>query len=117
MSPRPAPRRTLVLGLLVLAGMSLAPPLRASTATDTALRHLAAEREALGLTEADLADVAVTDEVASGHTGVTHVYLRQRFQGIEVFGANANVNVAGDGSFLSSAAAFVPNLAAAVNRT
>jgi hypothetical protein len=33
-----------------------------------------------------------TDEVYSSHNGVTHLYLRQTYQGIEIF--NANVNVA-----------------------
>ncbi|MCI0605972.1 hypothetical protein L0156_23545 [bacterium] len=82
-----------------------------TTAADIALRHLAEQRQALGLTEADIADVVVSDYYTSDHTGVTHVYLRQRYQGIEVFSGNCNINLAPDGTLLSLGSDMVPNLA------
>ena len=88
-----------------------------SPATQVALRYVAEHREELGLTQADVADVAITDAYTSDHTGVSHVYLRQRFQGIEVYNANINVNVAANGNVLSHGSDFVPNLASVVNRT
>lgn len=84
---------------------------------ETALRYLADKRVELGLTEADIADVAVIDHYVSDRTQVTHVYLRQRFQGIEVFSGNANINLAPDGGLLSYGSDFVVNLAVAVNDT
>ncbi|MGH9904192.1 MAG: M36 family metallopeptidase [Pyrinomonadaceae bacterium] len=86
-------------------------------AAQIALAYVAAHREELGLTQADLADVVVTDAYTSDHTGVSHVYLRQRFQGIEVYNGNINVNVAANGTVLSHGSDFVPNLTSAVNRT
>ena len=87
------------------------------SATEVALRYVAEHREELGLTQADVGDVIVTDAYTSEHNGVSHVYLRQRFQGVEVYGANINVNVSSDGTVLSHGSDFVPNLASAVNRT
>ena len=92
------------------AGVSNTP------AAQVALRYIAENREALGLRQADIEDVIVTDAYTSEHTGVSHVYLRQRFQGIEVYGGNINVNVARDGAVLSHGSDFVSNLASAVNR-
>jgi len=87
------------------------------SATEVALRYVVAHREKLGLTQADIDDVMVTDAYASEHNGVSHVYLRQRHRGVEVYGANANANVGRDGSVLSFGSDFVPRLASAVNRT
>ena len=86
-------------------------------AAQVALRHVAERSGELGLTRDDLADVVVTDAYTSEHNGVSHVYLRQRYQGVEVYGANINVNVARDGSVLSFGSDFVPRLASSVNRT
>ena len=49
--------------------------------------------------------MAVTDRYSDAHNGVTHVYLRQRYSGIEVFDANVNISVARDGSIIYLAAA------------
>ena len=45
---------------------------------------------------------------------MTHVYLRQRYQGIEVFDANINVNVARDGSIIALGSSFVRGLASKI---
>jgi len=79
-----------------------------------ALKYLRKHRQELGLSAADIADLTVTDRYVSPHTGVTHLYLRQRYNGIEVFDANLNVNIARNGSIISLHSNFVPNLQAAV---
>ena len=56
----------------------------------------------LGVTGADLPEIAVSNTVVSRHTGVTHVYLQQRHRGIEVWNAIINVNVAANGTVLSA---------------
>ena len=60
-----------------------------------------------------MSDVSVEDQVVSSHTGVTHVYLQQRHQGIPVANGIVNVNVARDGTVLSAGNRFVADLAAA----
>lgn len=99
----------LLLALLLAVGFPTAQA--QSQAVSRALAHLDAQRDAFGLTAADLADVAVTDEVVSTRTGLTHVYLRQTVHGIEVYNAPANANVAADGRVVGAFSDFVPNLA------
>lgn len=84
---------------------------------DIALAYLESHRSDYGLLQSDLDDFIVTDRYVSDHTGVTHIYLRQRYQGLEVFGANANINVAADGSVIDIGVSFVPELRTAVNAT
>ena len=73
----------------------------------------------LKLTTADVsaAGYVVSDLYASGHNGVTHVYLQQAHQGIRVYNAYINANVMPDGRVLNMYSRFVPNLAAAINTT
>jgi hypothetical protein len=78
---------------------------------DIALAYVHDSAAALGLTSADVSDVMVTSELQNEHNGVTHVYLRQRFNGIEVHGAEMNVNVARDGRVFGAGNSFVANLA------
>ena len=69
----------------------------------------------LGLLPADVSDMVVTSEHVSEDSGVTHVYLRQRLRGIEVFGGEMNVNLRRDRSILSLDHSFVRDLALAAN--
>jgi extracellular elastinolytic metalloproteinase len=87
---------------------------RAGSGQQIALDHVRSHARALGLRAADVADIVVTDDYTDSHTGVTHVYLRQRFGGIEVVDANINVNVARDGSIISLHSSFVRELASKV---
>ena len=64
---------------------------------DRALAALTTTAARQGLSAQDLASPAVTSHYTDAATGLTHVYLRQRHQGIEVYGAVANVTVAGNG--------------------
>ncbi|MCB1229489.1 MAG: M36 family metallopeptidase, partial [Verrucomicrobiae bacterium] len=52
----------------------------------------------------------VTDQYVSDHNGVTHLYLRQQFGGIEVYNADINVNLTSDGEIINVNNRFVPNL-------
>jgi extracellular elastinolytic metalloproteinase len=84
-------------------------------ALDIALSYIRQNQQALGLTGADIRDIVVTDRYTSEHNGVTHLYLRQRHNGIEVHGGDININVAADGSIINLGNSFVSNLPAAVN--
>jgi Zn-dependent metalloprotease len=66
----------------------------------------------LGVTRADVADVFVTSKYTSSHSGITHVNLNQRYQGLEVFGGHATVNIAADGEVVFASGAFVRDLSA-----
>jgi hypothetical protein len=103
--------------LTTLHGRSISQEAAAgSVAADTALRYLHDNHQRLGLTAADLLDVAVTGETSSTHNGVTHVYLQQRYKGIDVLRGTMTVNLARDGRVLSAAGSFYGNLPSAINR-
>lgn len=84
---------------------------------DIAITHLQTQKEALGLTDADIAGFIVTDQYQTRHNGVTHLYLRQRHEGIEVENALNNFNILESGKVSSMGNRFVSNLAAKVNAT
>ena len=43
-----------------------------------------------GFNPADLQDYIISDQYESQHNGLTHIHIRQRYQGIEVYNAMAN---------------------------
>ena len=65
----------------------------AGDALEVALAYVNANPADLGVTSADVSDLRATSTLRSAHSGVTHVNLNQRFQGLEVFGGHATVNV------------------------
>jgi extracellular elastinolytic metalloproteinase len=76
-----------------------------------------ANKDALGLTDADLAGMEVTDVVRSRVSGTTHIYYRPRHLGLPVYNAQLQFNINRDGSILSINNSFVPNIAAAAPKS
>lgn len=100
--------RLLVLGLLLkLPQLATAQ----SFSADYAQQYLASHRAQLGLTEADVAAPAVTDTYTDAHNGVSHVYLRQQYQGLEVLGTEMGLHFNGKGELLTQTGKFVTDLA------
>jgi hypothetical protein len=100
----------LVFGCLVTATAWSA---RRESPADWARAYVTRHLERFGLTRSDVRDMAVSSEVRSAHTGVTHVYLQQRYRGIDVHGAILNVNVAPDGTVVSADSRFFRGITAA----
>jgi len=94
-----------------LTGPSTGEPL------DIAMAYLTSHAGSLGLLLADLSHSIVTDQYASPDTAVTHIYLRQELNGLEVVNADMNVNVTADGRILSVGDGFVPGLSLLENAT
>ena len=82
------------------------------SALDIALGYVQRNQADLGLTDADVAELIVSYEYVTHHNGVTHIYLQQQRQGIDVFNGVINVNVAADGSIINLHNGFVANLGA-----
>ena len=57
----------------------------------------------------------MTDRYKDAHNGVTHIYLRQRFKGIEIVGSDVNVSVTRDGRIVALNSSFAANIAGKVN--
>ena len=103
----------LLLTLLVSYGSSATPVAAADEPFDPlqiVLDHLAQNRAEYGLVEADLRDYVVTDMYQTRDTGVTHIYLRQRINGLDIWGGQLNANIMPDGSILTLNNGFVPQL-------
>jgi Zn-dependent metalloprotease len=101
-----------------LACAAASPPFQAQTATSArALAYVREHAATIGVTPADLSDLIVTSETPSQQSGVTHVYVRQRFRGVEIVGADVTVSLAQDGSITHQAGALVRDVRGAANRT
>jgi len=87
-----------------LTGPSTADPL------EIARQYLTDHAATLGLSADDAAHTLVTDRYQDPDTGVTHLYLRQEYNGLEVEGADFVVNVMADGQVINAAGGFVPGL-------
>ena len=75
-----------------------------------ALAYLNAHSADFGLTATDLAQSRVTDLYTDSNTGITHIYLRQTINGLEVENANINVSVAASGRVLTAGGGYVAGL-------
>lgn len=107
--------RTRLLSVAIACCLALAAGASQASAAAgeaAALQHMKAARQQLGLTGADINEVAIGSSVLSRHNGVTHVYLQQRHAGIDVWNAVLNVNVAANGKVISTGNRFVANIAA-----
>jgi len=92
---------------MVALGALMSGP-SAAAAPPAALR---AERASLGLIRSDIAAAVVTDRYTDHDTGVTHVYLRQRYRGLDVIDGTMTLTLARDGSVASVGDRFVRGLA------
>ena len=72
--------------------------------------YLASHAADLGLAATDLASTVVTDQYTDTDTGVTHIYLRQQYNGLTITNANLVINVMSDGRVLNVGGGLVPGL-------
>ncbi|MES2779083.1 MAG: hypothetical protein V4651_04205, partial [Bacteroidota bacterium] len=86
--------------------------------SETTIRDLyASQMQQFQLTQTDISDFVITDQYTDQHNGVTHIYLRQVVNGIEVFNANSSMHLAKDGNLISIQNAFVANAVSKTNST
>ncbi|MCA9247159.1 MAG: M36 family metallopeptidase, partial [Planctomycetales bacterium] len=64
----------------------------------------------LGIDADDVASLRLTDRGRSRHTGTTHLYFRQTYQGLDVVNADVNVNIMADGRVLNVGSSLVAGL-------
>ena len=69
-------------------------------ALDIALDYIRSQREHYSLSATDIANLVVTDHYITKHNGVTHIYLRQQVNGLELHGSTTNIHVTNDGRIL-----------------
>lgn len=108
-------RRLLLSVYLCLFGASLFAQTRLPR--ETALHFLKENPAQFKLGAADVADIRVTDEYATKHNGLTHVWIQQQYHGIPVFNALLGLHVKSNGEVLHLAHRFVPDLSKHINTT
>lgn len=81
------------------------------------LAHIRDQSTAWGLTAEDIAGLRTVDVVPSSHNGVTHYYLRQTFNGLDVIGTSLSISLASDGQMIHTGNRLVPDLASRINTT
>ena len=86
-------------------------------AVNIALNYLKTQQTAWNLTTDDVLDVFVQDHYITEMNGLTHVFILQQHQGIELYNALVNVNVMASGEILYVGNRFMRNFAASVNAT
>ncbi len=94
-----------------VSGGSLTGP-STDAPVDIAKRFLVDHASEFGYFNADVASFHVTGVTTSKSSGLTHVYLRQQLNGIDVDGGDANVSVMSDGRVLTAGSRLFPSLAA-----
>ncbi len=72
--------------------------------------HLQKHHYEYQLSAKDIQDWVITDQYTSSLSGVTHVYLRQRFQEIEIYDAQMNLHFDASGKVIHSGSNFVGNV-------
>lgn len=86
--------------------------------SETNIREMyASKMQQFQLTQSDIQHFVVTDQYTDQHNGVTHIYLRQVVNGIEVFNANSSIHIAKNGQLISLENAFVPSAVTKTNST
>lgn len=105
------PRTFVVVAGLLVASVAAAPAVAQDAAAAAALDYIRGSRQTLGLTGSDVGDVVVSSVVRSDHNRVTHVYLQQRYRGIEVWSGILNVAVDANSAVVSAQSRFVTNIA------
>ncbi len=83
----------------------------AQTKFDVAWQHISSTKAKYGLTDADLVEAHVTSMYTSKHNGITHIYMQQRHQGIDVENAFININIDKKNKVVTYGNSFVANLA------
>ena len=105
----------LIFGLFLMVQISTAQNALASSEYGTQIQnYLNNEKEKLNLTDNDISDLYVSAEVFSQKTEINHVYVIQRYQGIEIYNAISSVAVR-EGAVFYYANSFISNINQKIN--
>lgn len=82
----------------------------AQTSQIKVAKALKEHAKSYSLNPTDTDDWVITDEHISKTSGVHHIYIQQRYQGIEIFKANASFHFLANGHLLKQSNHFIPNI-------
>jgi extracellular elastinolytic metalloproteinase len=87
-------------------------PARQGDPLSIAKQFLTAHAGDLSLTPLDVSQALVTDQYTDQPSGVTHIYMRETFNGLPVVGADLGIHLMSDGSVINANSSFIPGLGA-----
>ncbi len=96
---------TVILFCIVLLSFSA----NAQSKLNLALTHIQSNAAKYNLTSADISNHRVINEYKSDHNGVTHIYLQQQVNGLDIDGAYLNINLDKNNRVVNMGTAFVAN--------
>lgn len=96
--------------LLIISHHVKAIDVTEDNALEIARDYLSSNQFQLGLSSTDLASMIVTNLYTSEHNGVTHIYLRQTHNGLEIISAELSINIASDGQVINVHNNFIRSL-------
>lgn len=102
----------ILLLLFSFVGTSL---MAQNAALDAAVSYINSNQEELGLTAADVQDYVVTDQYQNKKNKANFIYLRQRYQSIEVYNAILNLTLTKDNKVIFVGNQYVNDLQSKVN--
>jgi len=79
-----------------------------------ALNYIQKNKQQFGLNGSDVGDLEVLSVIPAGDNGISHVYVQQRYKGIEVAYGIFTVNLTAEGKALNPGHRFQPQIASAV---
>ncbi len=97
--------------------MSIAISGFAQYAPTTVVSQFKQYQNQFGLTNADIEGMIITDQYTDDHSGITHIYMRQVVNGIEVFNGNASMHLDKSGNIISCYSDFVKDAKQLVTST
>ncbi|WP_242927917.1 T9SS-dependent M36 family metallopeptidase [Pontibacter vulgaris] len=80
-----------------------------------ALEYIKKNKQKLELKDEDIAELELSSETESKKSGVKHVYLKQTYQGIEIFGAITNMSINREGKVINMGNRFHKEIGKKVN--
>lgn len=114
-------RLAVLIGLALVAtqvpGRTTTGALPVGEARDRALRYVHDHHASLGLSNADISGLQVTDAYRSRATKISHVYLRQTHRTRPVLGTSMTLGLLDDGTVFHAARGLLHNLSARVSGT
>ncbi len=104
-----------VLSAAIIVGLGIASlPVQAQDNPETqALSFVSKNKQKFGLTGSDIGELEVLSVIPAGDNGISHVYLQQKYRGIEVAYGIFTVNIMADGTVLNPGHRFIDHIAAA----
>ncbi|WP_162428695.1 T9SS-dependent M36 family metallopeptidase [Pontibacter pudoricolor] len=66
-----------------------------------ALEHIRNNKQKLNVNDEDISDLELSSETDSKKSGVKHYYIKQLYQGVEIYGAITNLSINREGSVIN----------------